>query len=50
MFKALERKKNTKLGPCNIIGKVLKCKCEIIVHLDLIYTSYDQKKGRKSNY
>jgi hypothetical protein len=49
----LKSKKNTKLGPQDIITKVLKfrcSKCPHIVHLDLICMSCDQKKGRESNW
>jgi hypothetical protein len=49
----LERKTSTNLGPYNVIGKVLKCKCLKclrIIHLNFICMSYDQKKGQKSNY
>jgi hypothetical protein len=53
MFKALVgRETSTKLGPEDIIRKVLKrkCfKCPRIVHLNLICMSYDQKKGQESN-
>jgi hypothetical protein len=44
----LEKKKNTKLGPYDTIGKVLKCKylkCSRIVHLDLICMSYVKRKA-----
>jgi hypothetical protein len=46
-------KKNTKLSPHDTIRKVLKCrclKCLCIVHLDLNFMNYDQKKGQKSNW
>ncbi len=49
----LKRKKNTKLGPQNTIGKVLKCrclKCPFIVPLNIKNMSYDQKKDRGSNW
>jgi len=49
----LEMETNTKLGPFHTIGKVLNCrylKCPWIVHLDLIWMRYDQKKGQKSNW
>jgi len=50
MFKALVKKaKKTRLGLHDTIIKVLKhwcLKCHRIVHLDLIFTSYDQKKGQ----
>jgi len=45
----LERKKNTKLGIHDTIGRVLKHICLMylyIVHLKLICMSYDQKKGQ----
>jgi hypothetical protein len=52
MFKTLVGKKeNTKWGPRDTIRKVLKCrclKCPLIVHLDLICMSYDQKKRQES--
>jgi hypothetical protein len=44
----LEKKISTKLGPYDIIEKVLKfrcLKCLHIVHLNLICMSYDKKKG-----
>jgi hypothetical protein len=54
MFRALvEKEKNAKLGPQYTIRKVLErtcLKCPHIVHLDLIYMSYDQKKGHESNW
>jgi hypothetical protein len=49
----LKRQKNTKLPPQDTIGKVLKrrcLKCYRIIHLVLICMSYDQKKGRGSNW
>jgi hypothetical protein len=49
----LEKQTNTILGPYNTMGKVLRCrclKCPLIVHLDLIYMNYDQKKGQESNW
>jgi len=49
----LKRQTSTKLGPQDTIGKVLKFKCltfPCIVHWDLIYMNYDQKKGRESNW
>ncbi len=49
----LERWTSTKLSPHDTIKNFLKCrclKCTCIVHLDLIWMSYDKKKGRKSNY
>jgi hypothetical protein len=49
MFRALVGKANKhQIGPEDTIRKVLKCrclKCLCIVRLDLIYMSYDQKKG-----
>jgi hypothetical protein len=54
MFKALVVKENKyQLGPQETIRKVLKhrcLKCYRIVHLDLVYMSYDQNKGRESNW
>jgi hypothetical protein len=53
MFGTLvEKGKTTKLGPKDTIKKFLKHRCLrslCIVHLDLIYMSYDKKKGRESN-
>jgi hypothetical protein len=49
----LERKASTKLGPHDTINKALKCKClkwARIVHLNLIFMNYDQKKGWESNW
>jgi hypothetical protein len=49
----LKRKKNTKLGVQDIVGKVLKfrcLKCPHIVHLNLKCMSYDPKKSRDSNW
>jgi hypothetical protein len=49
----LKRQTNTKLGPQDTIRKVLECgclKCPLIVHLDLICMSYDQKKGQEFNF
>jgi hypothetical protein len=49
----LKKKTSTKLGPQDTIGKVLKCKCLkylCTIHLDLKCMSYDQKKGRESNF
>jgi hypothetical protein len=49
----LERKKNTKSCLQDTIRKVLKhrcLKCPRIIHLHLICISYDQKKGRESNW
>jgi len=49
----LERQTNTKLGPQNTIRKVLKrrcLRCPHIVHLNLIFMNYDQKKKRESNW
>ncbi len=50
MFKTLVGKeKNTKLGLQDTIGRVLKHICLMylyIVHLNLIFMSYDQKKGQ----
>jgi hypothetical protein len=49
----LERQKNIKLCPHDTIRKVLNprwLKCPHIVHLNLICMSYDQKKGRESNW
>jgi hypothetical protein len=48
----LERQKNIKLGLQDTIRKVLKCKClrcPFIVHLNLIFMSYDQDKRWESN-
>ncbi len=45
-----KKKKNTKLDLQDTLGKVLKCECLHIVHLNLICMSYDQKKGRESNW
>ncbi len=45
--------KNTKLAPQDTIEKALhrKClKCPHIVHFNLICMSYDQKKGKESNW
>jgi hypothetical protein len=45
----LKRQTSTKLGPQNTIKKFLECgclKCPLIVHLDMICMSYDQKKGQ----
>jgi len=54
MFRVLVGKVNKhQIGPHDNIKKVLKrrCfKCHRIVHLDLLCISYDQKKGRKSNW
>jgi hypothetical protein len=49
----LEREKCTKLGHQDTIRKVLKrrCfKCPHIVHLYMIFMSYDQKKRQESNW
>jgi len=49
----LKRQTNTKLGPQNTIGKFLKFRClkfPLIVHLDMKCMSYDQNKGRESNW
>jgi hypothetical protein len=48
----LERKPSTKLGPQDTIRNFFKRRClsSQIVHLDLICISYDQKKGRESNW
>jgi len=49
----LERQTSTKLGPQETMRKVMKRKClwwPHIVHLNLICMSYNQKKGRKSNW
>jgi hypothetical protein len=49
----LERQKRTKMGIHYTNRNFLKCrclKCHRIVHLNLICTSYDQKKGRKSTW
>jgi hypothetical protein len=46
-------KTNTKLGPHDIVKKFLKrkcLKCPRIVHLDLIFMSYDHKKGLELNW
>jgi hypothetical protein len=48
-----ERKTNIKLGLHDTIKKILKLrclKCPHIVHLDLIFMSYDQKKRCESNW
>jgi hypothetical protein len=40
-------------GVVYIIGKLLKCRCQKWLrmgHLDICSTSYDKKKGRKSNW
>jgi hypothetical protein len=54
MFEALIRRQtSTKLGPHDTIKFFLKCRClrcPRIVHLDLNCMSYDQRKGRKSNW
>jgi hypothetical protein len=54
MFKPLVRKANKhQIWPHDAIGKILnfRCvKCLHIVHLNLICMSYDQKKGRESNW
>jgi len=54
MCRALVGKVNKhQIGPHDTIRKVLqrKCfKCHRIVHLDLLCISYDQKKGRESNW
>jgi hypothetical protein len=47
----LERQRSTKLGPHDTIRNFLKFRClkfPHIVHLDLIYMNYDQKKGWES--
>jgi hypothetical protein len=49
----LERQTSTKLGPHDTNRKVFKHRClnyPRIVHLNLIYMSYDQKKGQESNW
>ncbi len=54
MFGALVVKENKyQLGPQETIRKVLKhrcLKCYHIVHIDLVYMSYDQNKGHESNW
>jgi hypothetical protein len=45
---SLRKKKSSKLGLQNTIGKILKCrclKCSRIIHLNLKCMSYDRKKG-----
>jgi hypothetical protein len=49
----LERKTNTKLSLYDTIRNFLKHRClkrPCIVHLDLICMSYNQRKGRESNW
>jgi hypothetical protein len=46
----LKRQTSTQMGPHDTIRKILKRRClrhPLIVHLDLICMSYDQKKGAK---
>jgi hypothetical protein len=55
MFRAFveKEKKMPNWVPQDTIKKVLKhrcLKCPLIVHLDLICMSYDQKKGWESNW
>jgi len=54
IFKALVKKVNKcKFGPQDIVRIFFKCrclKCPRIVHLNLKCMSYDQKKGRESNW
>jgi hypothetical protein len=54
MFRTLVEKENKhQLGLQDTIRKVLECGClkwPLIVHLDLICMSYDQKKGHKFNF